>query len=257
MKRGFEVVVLGSGAFTPAKDPSQVRNPAGYAAVLPKGILLFDLGFGNLWQLARLGLRPAAVTDLFLSHRHPDHAGDLAALLFHFRYDEPPRSGRLRLWGPRGTSAFLRRLRRAFSPWLDPRGYRLEVRELEGGGRARGPGWTVDALAAAHPTPALCCRLTAGGSSAVFSGDTGPDAPLARFAAGCGLLVLEASLPAGERDPGHCAADQSLALARAARPRRTLFSHLSPASEASLRRLLKKEKGLRGRLAEDGLRLRV
>lgn len=257
MRRGFGVVVLGSGAFTPARKPAQVRNPAGYAAVLPKGLLLFDLGFGDLWQLARCGLRPAAATDLFLTHRHPDHSGDLAALLFHLRYDEPPRSGRLRLWGPRGTAAFVAGLRRVLRPWLDPRGYRLEVRELAAGDRASGPGWRVDTLAAVHPTAALCYRLEAAGRRLVISGDTGPGAGLERFAAGCDLLVLEATLPAGQRDPGHCAADQALDLARACRPRRVLFTHLCAASAGSLRRLLKREKGLRARLAQDRLRLRV
>ncbi|MCX5797038.1 MAG: ribonuclease Z [Elusimicrobia bacterium] len=256
MGGGLEVVVLGSGAFTPARKPSQVRNPAGYAVRLPGGLLLFDLGFGDLWQLARSGLRPAAASDLFLTHRHPDHAGDLAALLFHLRYDEPPRSGRLRLWGPAGLAGFVARLRRAFHPWLEPRGYRLELRVLADGDRACGAGWRVDALRAPHPTPALSYRLRAAGRSVVFSGDTGPNPRLERFAAGCDLLILEATLPAGRREPGHLDAEQALAAARAAAPRLTVFSHLSEGSEADLRRLLRRAPRLPGKVAQDGMRLR-
>ncbi|MDD5627644.1 MAG: ribonuclease Z [Elusimicrobia bacterium] len=254
MRGGLELVVLGSGAFTPARRPGRVRNPAGYAVRLPRTLLLFDLGFGDLWQLARCGLRPAAASDLFLSHRHPDHAGDLAALLFHLRYDEPPRAGRLLLWGPAGLSAFVARLRRAFWPWLEPRGYRLELRELRDGDAARGPGWSVEARRAAHPTPALSFRLRAAGRTVVFSGDSGPSPSLERLASGCDLLVVEASLPPGGRDPGHHSPEQALALARAAAPRRTLFSHLSEASEAGLRRLLRRAGRLPARLAEDGMR---
>src|SRR5579883_715549 len=104
---GMELIVLGSGSAFPGGDPA--RNPAGYALRLDKQkTVLFDLGFGDLRQLWRAGESVESVTDVFCSHRHPDHIGDLPALLFTLRYDAKPRSGRLRLWGPSGFSSFIK-----------------------------------------------------------------------------------------------------------------------------------------------------
>ena len=76
-----EFVVLGSGGFSPAKaGQGTQRNPAGYAVRLKDEVVLLDLGFDKLRQLARAGLDPDAVGTVFFAHRHPDHVGDLALL---------------------------------------------------------------------------------------------------------------------------------------------------------------------------------
>ena len=253
----MDLFILGSGSFKPARRPAEVRNPAGCVVRLGKNLIFFDLGFGNLWQLARCGLRSKSATDVFLTHRHPDHAGDLAALLFHLRYDEPPKSGRLRVWGPRGMIAFTARLRRAFKPWLEPRGYRLEVRELRGGETARGSGWRVDCLHAPHPTPALSYRLSASGRSLVVSGDMGPNPKFASFAAGCDTLLLEAGLEQGAKAPVHLNARQAAAMAGRISPRQALFYHLTESSARELACLLRRRRNLRGRVAEDLMRVRI
>ncbi len=252
----MELTVLGSGSFAlPRGARKKVRNPAGYAVRLRGGILLFDLGFGNVRQLARAGLDPSAVTDAFFTHRHPDHTADLAALLFLFRYDAAPRAGKVRLWGPPGFRAFVKKLSRAYDPWLTPRGYRLEIRELRDGSRAEGAGWRVDCLSVRHSTPTLAYRLSSGARSLVYSGDTGPARRLPDFARGCGLFLLEATLGEGESHPGHLNPRQALAAFRASGARKGLFTHLSLASERGLRRLLKP--GSRARLARDLMVVRV
>ena len=251
----MELIVLGSGSFVPGLR--QVRNPSGFAVRLGEDMLLFDLGFGNAWQMARLGLDRSRVTDFFLTHRHPDHAADLAALLFHFCCAKPPKSGSLRIWGPSGTKKFVSGLRSVYFPWLEPKAYKLEVRELKDGGLARGRDWQVSSLRAEHPTPSLSYRLSSGRRSLVISGDTGPNLPLAAFARGCDLLVLEAALAPGAVNPGHLNPEQAVALAREIGPRRTLFSHLTQASSAGLRRLLSRRRGLRAFLAQDGGRFKI
>lgn len=237
--RRLELVVLGSGASAPARDPRKVRNPAGYAVLAGRETLLFDLGFGNLRQMARGGLDPASVTDVFISHRHPDHVGDLAALLFYYRYERRPRSGRLRVFGPPGFASFLKSWRRSFSPWLDPRGYRLQVRELAEGGGVRGSGWTVGAYRSLHNTESLAYRLEAGNKSLVYSGDTGYDTGLAAFARGCDLFLLECSLGRSERYAWHLNASQALDLIRLSGCRRALLTHLGQAALADVRGMLR------------------
>jgi len=235
----LELVVLGSGNYAPGRGKT-VRNPAGYAVRAGEDLVLFDLGSGNVRQLARAGLRAEDVTDVFLTHRHPDHCGDLPALLFalHAAPHPKPRRGRLRVWGPAGTRELVGGLCRLWRPWLDPRGYVLEVRELADGGEVQGVGWIVEAKSVPHTTAALAYRLSRGSASLVYSGDMEYDPSFARFAAACDLLLVECTADADDAVPGHLSARQALELSRAARAGKTLLTHLSDASAAEARRLV-------------------
>ncbi len=252
----MELVILGSGsAFAPRRPKAAVRNAAANAVVLDGRIMLFDLGFGAVRQMARAGLDPARVTDVFISHRHPDHVGDLAALLFFLRYEARPRSRRLRLWGPRDFARFLHDLRGAYRPWLSPRGYRLEVEELSAGRDARGADWRVAARSVPHPTPALAYRLSYKRKSFVYSGDAGYDPGLADFAAEADLFLLECTLSSLSPAAGHLTPPLALATLGASACRRGLLTHLSERSEAELRALVRGRR--RVGLARDLLRIAI
>ncbi len=231
------MTVLGSGGYAPGRGKA-VRNPAGYAVRAGDDVVLLDLGFGNVRQLARAGIRAEAVSDVFLTHLHPDHCGDLPALLFVLHGGTTPRAKRLRVWGPAGTRALVAALCRAWEPWLDPRGFALEVRELADHGEALGIGWVVEAHAVRHNTPALAYRLSRGSSSLVYSGDMEHDPGFARFAAACGLLLIECSLGADDAQAGHLSAREALELSRAAGAGKTLLTHLSDASASAAARAI-------------------
>lgn len=251
-----ELTVLGSGHYAPERGAA-ARNPAGHALALPSGVVLLDLGFGNVRQLARAGLAPAAVTDVFLTHRHPDHCGDLPALLSILRVTGGPASGRLRLWGPAGTRAMLRRLCSAWEPWLEPkRGWLLETRELGPGDEAGGPDWVMEAAEARHTTPALAYRLSSASASVAYTGDSEHAPRLARFAAAADLFLVEATCPENEPLPGHMTPRQALALAAESGCGEALLVHLSAASAAEARRLIARG-GVRASLARDLLRRRL
>ncbi|HBL15408.1 MAG: hypothetical protein A2X36_12225 [Elusimicrobia bacterium GWA2_69_24] len=256
----LEFVVLGSGTFTPGRPPEGpgrggVRNPAGYALRCQDEILLFDLGFGNFRQMVRAGLDPDRVSSVFLSHRHPDHTGDLAALLFYYRYDGKPQGKRLRVCGPRGTAGFVERLFRAHHPWLRPRGFDLKLETLEEGSVVRGSGWRVLCREVPHTTESLAYRFEAKEGSLCYTGDTSWDPGLARFAAGADLLVSECALADGERGEGHLRVSEALELGRLSGARQVLLTHLSPASERGLAAALRGKR--RFRRAEDLMRIRV
>ncbi len=231
-----EFFVLGSGCFQPSssKRPGVVRNPAGYALKRGEQILLFDLGFGNFRQMVRAGLDPDQVSHIFVSHRHPDHVGDLPALLFYYRYDGKPKGRKLHLYGPRGFKNFLNHLSRAHHPWLRPRGFRMIVGELEEPAVVRGPGWRVHVRETPHTTESLAFRFEAKGASVCYSGDTAFDPGLAGFAAGADLFVLECTLADGARTAGHLRVSESIELAVRSKARKVLLTHFSPSSERGL-----------------------
>ena len=233
----LELTVLGSGGYAPERG-KVVRNPAGYAVRAGDDVVLLDLGFGNVRQLARAGIRPEEVSDVFLTHLHPDHCGDLPALLFVLHGGAKPRARRLRVWGPSGTRALVAALCRAWEPWLDPRGYALEVRELADGGEAQGIGWVVEARSARHTAPAFSYRLSRGSSSLVYSGDMEYDRGFARFAAACDLLLIECASSSDDALVGHMTARQALELSREAGAGKTLLTHLSDESASEAARLI-------------------
>jgi ribonuclease Z len=233
----LELTVLGSGGYAPGRGKT-VRNPAGYAVRAGDDVVLLDLGFGNVRQLARAGIEAQDVSDVFLTHLHPDHCGDLPALLFVLHGETRPRKERLRVWGPAGTRALVSALCRAWEPWLDPRGYALEARELADGGEALGIGWVVEAHSVPHTTPALAYRLSRGSASLVYSGDMEHDPGFARFAAACDLLLIECTTDADDAQAGHLSARQALELSRASGAGKTLLTHLSDASAAEASRLI-------------------
>jgi ribonuclease BN (tRNA processing enzyme) len=241
-----ELIVLGSGCFAPPKPGGVVRNPAGYALRLGKRALLFDFGFGNLRQLVRAGIDPSDVSHVFITHNHLDHVGDLSALLFYFRYEAKPRSGSLTLVGGPGFKKWLRGMQAAVSPYMTPRGYRLEVRELEPDAEFAADGFKVRAHKVPHFVPCQAYRLEAEGRAFTYSGDTAYSEALARFAAGSRLFVLECAQPASHPLPaGHMTAVEAIRLAQAAGCRRTLLSHLSDGSASEAARLLGRRKDIR------------
>lgn len=250
----LELTVLGSGSYAPGRGRS-VRNPAGNAVRVGGDVLLFDLGFGNVRQMVRARLKPEDVTDVFLTHRHPDHSGDLAALLSVFHGKTKPRAERLRVWGPGGTAAFVRAMCRLWEPWIDPRGYSLEVRELSDGAEVQGVGWIVEAKSVPHTAPALAYRLTQGSGSLVCSGDMEYDAAFARFAVSCDLLLLECTSGADDLIPGHLTPRQALQISRDAKAGMTLLTHLTDESAEEAKILIGSDPCVA--LAKDLMRRRI
>lgn len=251
---GLELTVLGSGSYAPGRG-KKVRNPAGYAVRAGKDLLLLDLGFGNVRQMVRAGLDPRDVTDLFLTHRHPDHCGDLAALLALFHGEATPKEQLLRVWGPAGTRELVAGLCRVWKPWLDPRGYALEVRELSDGVEIQGVGWVLETRSVPHTTPALAYRLSRGSASLVYSGDMEHDPGFARFAVSCDLLLIECTSGADDAVPGHLSPREALAIARDARAGRTLLTHLTDESAEEAERLIAGDPCVA--LARDLMRRRI
>ena len=250
----LELTVLGSGGYAPGRGKS-VRNPAGFAVRAGDDVVLLDLGFGNVRQLARAGIQAEEVSDVFLSHLHPDHCGDLPALLFVLHGGTSPQAKRLRVWGPAGTRALVAALCRAWEPWLDPKGYALEVRELADGGEALGIGWVVEAHSVPHTSPALAYRLSRGSASLVYSGDMEYDPGFARFAAACDLLLIECTTDSDDAQAGHLSARQAIELSRAAGAGKTLLTHLSDASACAAAHLIDGDKCVE--LAKDLMRRKI
>lgn len=235
----IRIRILGAGGAV----PTPTHTPAAYWVTVDGTSLLLDPGPGALVRLVRCGDAPGGVDDIetvLLSHLHPDHHGDLVALLFALHSPLPKSVAPLRLFGPPGLAALLGRLREIYGSWLQPRQRALEVTEVRpgdavpvGSGGARAEPFAVSHAQDRLSELALGWRFRdAHGAALVYSGDTEDCPGLREAARGCDLLVLECSTTDDWDVPGHLNPSQAGAVCAAAAPRRVVLTHQYPNAAA-------------------------
>ena len=224
----MKITILGSGGFEPQGTGGQVRNPAGYALTLPGGeTLVLDIGFGNVRRMAQCAIALPSITHVFLTHFHPDHWGDLPALLFNFRYAKKPEGKKLLVAGPAGTIKLVEDIHSTFRGNTAPQGYELAVAELTPGEIFRTASFSLNTTLTGHTPEALAFRLESGGKTLAYTGDAAKPEALADFFAGADLLVGDAGMPSIATPPRpHMTPPQVLELGRACGVRKIVFSHL-------------------------------
>lgn len=222
----MEVTILGSGTAVPVPD----RFPSGVAVRAMDTLVTVDLGPGTLRRLAQAGYGVTQLDAVLFTHFHTDHTADLAALLFALR--NPSFVGRppLTLYGHRGLKTLLGHLTAAW-PWLEPKGYPLEVIEIEPGAFDIG-ALTVTAVPIRHTDASLAYRLESpAGGSVALSGDADVCDGLAQVAADTDLFICEAAFPDGEKVEGHLTPSLAGAAAESAGTRKLCLTHFYPECE--------------------------
>ena len=224
--------VVGCGTVVPEAD----RSCSAYLLEAGSARVLLDCGPGTVRSLARVGADWPAITDVWISHFHTDHIGDIPALLFSLKWGLMPetRSAPLTIWGPRGTHRVLEGFATATGDHvLDP-GFAVEVHELDAGAiQPFAGGLELRTLDTPHTDESLALRVEGPGASVTYTGDTGPAAPLGEFAAGSSLFVCECSLPDGLVGDNHLSPVSVARFAAEADPTTLLLTHVYPQFRAA------------------------
>jgi ribonuclease BN (tRNA processing enzyme) len=168
-----------------------------------EGRYLVDCGATAPFALSRYGIDPASLDGIIISHWHGDHAGGLPALILDLFLgtthgaERRPRSRPLLIAGPVGTEARVCEAMR-LNNWDVPLGPTAErpfnlVEHV-----ALVPGTTVDVgavsvlpCAVVHTPEALGFRLSVGGRSIAYSGDTAWTDALVEMSAGADLFICQ------------------------------------------------------------------
>ncbi|HEX5831371.1 MAG TPA: MBL fold metallo-hydrolase [Gemmatimonadaceae bacterium] len=222
----IRLTTVGTGTVS----PSPRRVSAGHLLQAGDVRLLMDCGSGVVHRMAALGLHWQGVTHVALTHFHADHIADLCPLIFAWRYgDLPARTAPVEVLGPPGTALLLDRLAAAFGDWVTAPGFPLTVREIAPGDEIPlADGVTLSARKVPHTDESVAYSVSAGRRRVVYTGDTGWDAELAAWAAGCDVLLAECSLPDEQRLAIHLTPSECGELARLARPGRLVLTHFYP-----------------------------
>jgi ribonuclease BN (tRNA processing enzyme) len=252
----MELTVLGSGTCV----PSGRRSSSGYWLEAGSRRLRLDCGAGSVHAMARFGLPWESLTHQVISHFHIDHVGELAALLFAFKYGRSsPRDEPLTIVGPEGLQVFAEGLAAQLRTRILEQDFPLALRDIA-------PGETLDLEDGVvlrvgktrHTAESLAVRVEAEGKSLGYTGDAAPSAELAPFFEGVDVLVCECSFVDDARGTLHMTADDVSTLAADARARHLVATHFyfDPDAERLMERLARRFDG-RITIAADGLRVSV
>lgn len=199
--------------------------------------LVLDLGPGAVGALHRRS-DPRALDAVLLSHLHPDHCSDLSGLHVYRQHHPDGRApGRLAVHAPAGAAERIGRAHGtsgvadvtdefAFVALADRRAVRV------------GP-FTVLPVAVRHPVPAFGFRVSAGGRTLAYTGDTDSCPALSDLMTGAHVVLADASYQ-DEHDPEpgvHLSARRAAEAAVAAGGvGRLVLTHLPPWNDPEVSR---------------------
>ncbi len=227
----MELVTVGTGTVA----PSASRTAACHWVSRGNLKILLDCGAGALHRLAEFGLPWHQITHVVLSHFHPDHWGELPMLVYALKYTTaPPRQEPLVILGPPGVVRLVKALAEGYGSWLLDPGFPIGILDVRDGEPfPLDADVSLETFPVPHTTESVALSVTAPEGRLVYTGDTGPSAELARWAAGCDVLLAECSLPEALALDIHLTPERAGDLAREAQARRLVLTHFYPPVENS------------------------
>jgi ribonuclease BN (tRNA processing enzyme) len=193
--------------------------------------LLLDCGPGVFGKLRR-ARDYAAVEAVVLSHLHADHVLDLVPYASALIYSPRGAAGELprpALHVPPGGRAQLAGLCAAVGMDSGHLERAFALREYDPAGGVEAAGLRLRFQPVPHFVPTQAIEVAGDGGRLTYGADCGPNPQLSAFARDTDLLLLEATLPTPDPGdpPGHMTAEEAGALAREARARRLVITHMT------------------------------
>ncbi len=225
----MELVTVGTGSVAPSARRVAPCHWVGRGDLR----ILLDCGPGALHRLAELGLPWQQVTHVVVTHFHPDHFSDLPMLVFALRHAaEPPRQEPLVILGPVGTVRLVKALAQGFGAWLLDPGFPIGILDVRDGEPfPLNADVSLETCHVPHTPESVAVSVTAPEGRLVYTGDTGPSDELARWAAGCDLLLAECSLPEAQAIDIHLTPERAGELARQSGTAHLVLTHFYPPVE--------------------------
>ena len=223
----ISVTILGSGTCV----PSLRRSSCAVLAEIGETKMIFDCGPGVMRQLLKTGTSIFDISFVFLSHFHPDHSGELVPFLFSNKYaGENPRELPLAIAGGRGISDFYKGLKAVYGHWMELGPGLSDIVEFDNSVREHREfrNFTVESMPVSHNPESIAYRITAGGKSFVYSGDTDFSENLVVLAENTDLLICESAFPDAMKAEGHLTPSLAGKIADRAKVKKLVLTHFYP-----------------------------
>jgi ribonuclease BN (tRNA processing enzyme) len=212
----MELTVLGcSGSYgAPAGGAC-----SGYLVRAGDANIWMDCGNGTFANLHE-HIDPGDLSAVVITHGHADHCVDLYGLHVMYRYGLEM-SG-LPVYAPEGLEPILAELVGTFGDTFD-------WRTVGDGDRTSIGEAALRFSRTDHPPPTMAVEIAHDSKRLVYSADTGPEWSVDAFGPGADLVLSEATYMHDDiRVAIHYSAHQAGALAREAKARRLMITHLWP-----------------------------
>ena len=227
----MRLVVLGSGSTVPHPR----RSSSAYWLETSGGNILLDCSATAPHRMAACGLGWPNLDAIWISHFHMDHVGGLGPLFAGTKHAPEMRDRRkpLTIYGPAGFE-------KLFDGISSVRDYKLReqpfpVNIIEIGSQKEFeivPGVEAIAFKTPHTDESLAVRIRDGGSTLMYSADTGAHDSVATFAAGVDLMLLECAFLRDKPNKKHLILSEAIDLIHKANPRRAMLTHFYPEWDA-------------------------
>ncbi|MPZ53592.1 MAG: MBL fold metallo-hydrolase [Acidimicrobiia bacterium] len=251
----MKIHVLGSGTPTPTPE----RFGSAFVAEVAEELVMIDCGPAATWKLAKVGIDPTAVDNLFFTHHHFDHDVDYPCFLLT-RWDQSVGSENdLRAYGPAPTVRLTDQLigpdgafahdYNARINWktsqqvfvnrggvLPRRPPVVQATDIEAGYVHETTNWSMRSAVAQHAQPYLDClayRLDTADGSVVFTGDTEPCDSVLQLAKGADTMLsmcwdMDEEMEASGEHQGQCGVSGAARMAAEAEVGRLVLVHTGP-----------------------------
>lgn len=187
--------------------------------------IVLDLGNGSLGQLAKY-VDVCSVDAVVISHLHVDHFIDLCSYHVARKYRPEGSAGPIPVYAPTGAG---QQVAAAYGfARADHLATELDFRSIDSAFEV-GP-FLVEATPVVHPVASFAIRVTAGGRTLTYSGDTGACPALIEAARDCDVALFEASFLSTGDNPRdlHLTGKQAGEHAAQAGAGRLVVTHLVP-----------------------------
>jgi ribonuclease BN (tRNA processing enzyme) len=222
------VTLLGSGTCVPRLH----RSACAVLIETGSNKILMDLGPGTTKRLLEYGVRIFDLTHIAFSHFHPDHTAELVPLLFATKYpDGNQRKKCLNLLAGQGFKRFYKGLQAAYGDYIVLPKAQMSIRELDTqvGETVAWGDFNLTARPTRHRPESLGFRFEDNHEHViVYSGDTDTCDTLVELADQADLFICESAMPDDLKVPGHLTPGLAADIARKARAKRLVLTHLYP-----------------------------
>jgi ribonuclease BN (tRNA processing enzyme) len=180
--------------------------------------------------MAQENLDWARLDAVWISHFHLDHVGGLAPFLFGTRNAPEMRERRkpLRIFGAKGLRALIEKFDAVNNYKLFRQPFPVEIHEVEPLAEFEIlSGAQAVALDTPHTGESLALHIRHKDKTLVYTADTGFTMTLGDFSRGVDLLLIECSFYKNKPVEKHLELGEAMHLARYAKPKRVVLTHLS------------------------------